>query len=420
MIFKGFENYGFELMVVAKFLLGLFFSLVILFFLKFKKEITAIFNKKPIYFYFGLIFISRILPFIIIYLVLGYDSRSDVNMFFDSALKALQGGFVYKDFDSAYSPLFSYITALPLIFWNSAKAIILLMIFIEALVAWFTYKYYSESIHSAINLVLYFFLPGSFVFTVLGGQEDLWMWAFVLWAIYKSKSNPVFQGIILGIGLLCTKALLVLYIPAILIFSQKPFKILIGLLIVGVPSLVILYINSELLFLSPIQQANDPRTPNIWTILHPLTNGLIPLGPKILNWVGLISIQTISIYFAFKLRKNIEFDKFLVFNFLLISIWLMIIQQSSLANYTLVFLLPLVFFFDFTKNKKHLFIFLAFNIMVTVQPAIWWGMGMPVFHTLSDLSSGFKLAEYFLEIGIIAGLIWLMFLVINKINLINE
>lgn len=362
-------------------------------------------------------FFLRILPFFIIYIVFNFDARSDVEMFYESALGAKRLGFVYRDFDSAYSPLFAYITALPLFLWNSPKAIILFMILVECVIVWFTINFYKSK--NALKLgILYLLLPGSFVFSILGGQEDIWMWLFVLLGIYFSKieEKPFYLGLALGFGLLITKALLILYIPAILVFSKKPLYIIYGLLLIGIPSLAFLYLHSEFSFLSPIQQANDPRTPNIWSIIHPVSNGLIPIGPKILNWLGLISIQSLGIYFAVKLKNRIPISEFLLYNFLIISIWLMIIQQSSLANYAYVYLLPLIFFFKLEKSKKDMLLLLFFNVLIIIQPALWWGLKMPIYHSISEINLPFEKIEFSLEVLIIVLLFWLLFLVINRLK----
>lgn len=395
--------------------IGLFLSIIFLVLLYSNKEVLIVRNRTVTL--FSSFFFLRILPFFIIYIVFNFDARSDVEMFYESALGAKRLGFVYRDFDSAYSPLFAYITALPLFLWNSPKAIILFMILVECVIVWFTINFYKSK--NALKLgILYLLLPGSFVFSILGGQEDIWMWLFVLLGIYFSKieEKPFYLGLALGFGLLITKALLVLYIPAILVFSKKPLHIFYGLLLIGIPSLGFLYLHSELSFLSPIQQANDPRTPNIWSIIHPLSDGLIPIGPKILNWIGLLSIQSLGIYFAVKLKNRIPISEFLLYNFLIISIWLMIIQQSSLANYAYVYLLPLIFFLKLEKSKKTMIILLLFNILIIVQPALWWGLKMPVFHSLLEINLPLEKLEYSLEVMILALLFWLFLLVINRLK----
>ena len=395
--------------------IGVLLSILFLVLLLSNKEILIFRNER--FTLFSSFFFLRILPFFIIYIILNFDARSDVEMFYESALGAKRFGFVYRDFESAYSPLFAYITALPLFLWNSPKAIILFMIIVECAIVWFTINHYKSKYALKLG-ILYLLLPGSFVFSVLGGQEDIWMWLFILIGIYfsKIKEKPFYLGLALGFGLLITKALLVLYIPAILVFSKKPLHIFYGLLLIGIPSLCFLYLHSEFLFLSPIQQANDPRTPNIWSVIHPLSNGFIPIGPKILNWLGLFTIQSLGIYFAVKLKNRIPMSEFLLYNFLIISIWLMIIQQSSLANYAYVYLLPLIFFLKLEKSKKAMLLLLFFNVLIIVQPALWWGLKMPVFHSLSEINLPFEKIEYSLEVLILVLLFWLLFFVINRLK----
>lgn len=415
------EVAGFEKILLLKFSICVLFSIGVWVVYTQKARLISISDPKK-----GLLFLVsftllRILPFLIIYVILDFSARSDVRMFYDSALGALKLGFVYRDFETAYSPIFPYLTALPLLIWNSAKAIVLEMVLVEGIILWFTYKYYKNSLGN-YYLLLYLMLPAPFVFSILGGQEDIWMWAFVLWTcfILRKNSNWLLAGIIMGLGLLTTKALLVLYLPALFIFAKKPWQFMLGLLIVGIPSLAFMYYHSELLFLSPIQQANDPRTPNIWSVLHPLTNGLVPIGPKILNWVGLITIQALGIFFALKSKKTSKPHYFLVFLFLIISAWLMIIQQSSLSNYAYVFLMPMVFFFGEQTNKKWLVSLLLLNLLVVIQPPIWWGIGMPIFHSLSDLNSGYKVLEYITEIGIVVLLFTFLRIIIKNFKTTNN
>lgn len=390
--------------ILIKSIICFFCSVLSLLFINNYSKISSLLNSNKTFLYVLLIF--RIIPFIFIYLLLGFDARSDVGMFYDSASEALKFKFVYRDFESAYSPLFAYITAIPLLFWHSAKAIILELIIIEAAIVFFTPKVFDLK-DAKFYQILYYLSAAPFVLSVLGGQEDIWMWGVMLIAliVYSKNKNLILFGVILGLGLLSTKAILVLYIPAILIYVKKPQKVIIGLLLVGIPSLIFMYYHSGMLFLSPIQQANAPRTPNIWSILHPITNGIVPLGPKYLNWVGLFTIQGLGVGLALWFRNKYNLNAFIITLFLVISIWLMVIQQSSLANYAYVFLLPLIFYLNIRENKAPAYLFIATNVFVVIQPAIWWGLGMPIFSTINSLTIGIHLVEYLFEIGLIVCLL---------------
>lgn len=393
-------------MLIYKLILGILFSFFLFAAIYQKNRLETLINQAPqrSFLLFSLLF--RVFPFLAIYVFLGFDARSDVLMFYDSALAASQGGIVYRDFDSAYSPLFPYLTVVPLWFWDSPKSIILEMIVLELLILWGTLRLTKQSVYYAL---IYLLLPATFILSVLGGQEDILMWGALVFSLllFQRNQNYVMLGVSLGIGLLVTKALLILFIPAVLYFCRDRWKLLVGLLIVGIPSFLILYLSVQWDFLSPIQQANDPRLPNIWSILHPITNGLIPLGPKWINWVGLLSILAVGIYFAASRMKDtvVEFFPCL---FLVIYTWLMISQQSSVVNYAYTILMPLVFYWKGKFTPIFWMVLILFNLGVILQAPLWWGMGMIYFHTWADLWVPMHALEYLLELIVIGSLFWFL------------
>jgi hypothetical protein len=235
------------------------------------------------------------------------------------------------------------------------------------------------------------------------------MWGalvLALW-IFKNNRNFLLLGVFLGFGLLITKALFVLFLPAVFLFVKDKMKFLTGLLLVGIPSLLVLFLTVQWDFLSPIQQANDPRLPNIWSLLHPITNGFVPLGPKWINWFGLLSILSASVYFVYK-NRNENIQTLLPNLFLLVYMWLMVSQQSSVVNYAYTFLMPLVFYWK--KNDSTFFwvVLMVFNMGVILQAPLWWGMGMIYFHSMTDLMIPMHMLEYVLELLVLGSLFWFL------------
>ena len=121
-------------MLIYKLILGVILSVLLIGVILLKDRLEAMISKSPNRWLLIFSFVFRLFPFIVIYIFLGFDARSDVLMFYDSAKAAAKGGIVYWDFDTAYSPLFPYITVLPLWIWDSAKAIILEMVLFELLI----------------------------------------------------------------------------------------------------------------------------------------------------------------------------------------------------------------------------------------------------------------------------------------------
>ncbi len=408
-------------MIVVKAILYIVLSLLLVIIFKKKEVIKQKLDQKPVRYFWLISSIFRLIPFIIIYIFAGFDARSDVVMFYDSAQQAMQGKMVYKEFESAYSPLFAYLSSLCLFIWQSPKAIVLEMIFIELGILWLSLKLSKASIYWGL---FYLCLPASFILSVLGGQEDIWMWGMValaLMALSKTKNEIVF-GILLGFGFLLTKALFILLFPSLFLFSKHRLKLLTGMLLVGIPSFLILFSSMEWEFLEPIQQANDPRLPNMWSILHPLTNGLVPLGPKWINWLGLVSLLSLGFWLNLKRHQENTYE-FTNRLFIGIFSWLMISQQSSVVNYVYAILLPIVCFYQDRIDRKFLIYLLFLNFGVVLQAPLWWSMGMPYFHSVQDLANAKAFAEYALEFCVIIPLIWIIWLTVfkkNKVILSND
>jgi len=403
-------------MVLLKLVIAILLILTSYIFEKIKDKLPYSLPSKEGTNFLLFVTIFRLLPFILIFNICQFDARSDVQMFYDSALSALKGGFVYRDFPTAYSPLFPYFTTIPLFFVNSPKSILFQMVMLECFILWGTLKLFKRTENSILT-ILYLLLPTTFVFSVLGGQEDVLMWGVlvVVLLVYRFNHSFFWVGVLLGLGLLVTKFLLILLFPGIFIYTKSKIKFLAGLLVVGIPSLLFLYYHIQLDFLSPISQANDPRLPNLWSVLHVLSNGISPFGPKWLNWFGLFTILFGSCFLAFKYRK-IDFLTFLPNLFILIFIWLMVIQQSSLTNYSYNFMMPVVFlnYMDFSLNQK--IAFFIFNIALIIKPAVWWGQNMIYLHHWTDLLIPINFVEFSLEITVVIGLLYLLFFQIKKLN----
>ncbi len=91
--------------------LGLCFIALLAF--RYQQDLEKIFDKlKRVNSFLILSILFRIIPFIIVYVILHFKAQSDVIIFWKSAQEALKLKLVYRDFESLYSPLFPYITAL--------------------------------------------------------------------------------------------------------------------------------------------------------------------------------------------------------------------------------------------------------------------------------------------------------------------
>ncbi len=350
--------------------------------------------------------LCRLVPFVVVYLVVGFDPRSDVPLFYDAASQALRGEVVYRDFWSPYSPLFAYVTALPLLIWHSAKSVVLLMIVMEGIAWWLTYRFYRPRRGPAAQLwaLLYLLLPGPLVFCVLGGQEDVWMWLFgavSLW-LWAGSTNAFRLGLLMAALLIVTKALAVLIVAALLFWVRKPVQYVAGLLVVGLPALVLLYVLTGDGMLTPLMFASMPFAPNLPTVLAPLIGDFTPYA-SLLSAAGLVVVLVISAYGGWQLRRgNVPYERALPIMWVLCYGSMMFIHKSSFGNYVFIYALPLMILFPNWKNTRPVAVLLILNVLAAVHPSVWWQIGAPIYSDPAMLKTGRYVVEYLMEVGIVA------------------
>lgn len=359
----------------------------------------------------------RIIPFVIIYIVLHLKAQSDVYIFWKSAQEASKFKLVYRDFESLYSPFFPYITALLLYIWDTAEAVTLTMVLVELLTLWLTLNTFSSKNQASdlFKALIYLLLPAPFVFCIIGGQEDIWMWGFACLMIYcwQRKKSDLILGIITGLGLLTTKAFFVLFIPLVFLKVNNKIKFIIGNFIVGLPVLIFLFYYGGTSFLMPIRLAQEPMAPNFWSIANPfiwslnLTNNI-----KLLNWLGLFVILSFALWQTY-LSKNLNIQQFVPKIWIVIFGLMMMIQVGSYANYIFIYAMPLLFGFDFFKDKKFLIITFFIQFVAAFQPSLWFRTGKPFLQFKDFAETRFTL-EYAFEIIIFVGVLYWLNLVIRK------
>ncbi|MCE7062758.1 hypothetical protein [Dyadobacter sp. CY343] len=404
--------------VLAKLGISLLCLLVIVFLLFFKNRLITWLDRKSVE---KTLLVSwtilRLLPFLAIYIVAGMETTSDVNGFWDEGSKASLGQVVYRDFWSPYSPLYPYFLGIWLKFWFNAKMIVLTMAAMDGVALLLSYHFFRafQSKGKLLFLsIIYLLLPGSLVLCIVGAQEDVWMWLFVILAyLVRERTLRVeWYAVILAIGLLMTKAIFVLILVPLFLLEKEKMRFLIPMVLIGIASLAILYPLVGWEFTQPLDEAQTLRAPNIPSIINPLFHNAIGVGEKFWNWIGLVLSVGLATLAAWRMRHS-DFRIMLSRVWIILYATMMIVQQSAYSNYIFLFLLPLVFYTIDWKNKVQLTLFFAYNVLCVVHPSFWWRLGMPCYMTPSDTSaSSDLLLDYSMQVSIVAltgYFIWLAF-----------
>ncbi len=398
-----------------KFLISLFLSIGLIL-LRFFQEVVLKRINIQFFSHFLLTFlVFRIIPFFIVYIVFDFDTTSDVNIFYSSALSAIHGGIVYRDFVSVYSPLFPYFSGILLYVWNSPKAIVLMMLIVESISLWGTIKLFK---HQKVTLwaFVYYLLPTSFVFSILGGQEDVWMWGGLVATLhlFQKFKHTIWLGIGMALALLISKLIFILILPGFFVLVKNRIQFFLGFVLVFIPIIAVLFNIVGWELLAPINEANIPRTPNLISLIRPFFNGNLPLGLPIFNWLGLIINLILGLLWIMIRWNKTSFNQSVIELFVGTNVLLMLLQQSSYANYAFLFIMPIVFFYLEDLNRFEWFYFVVLNIVLVIQPALWWHNGLFYINYLNDLRNPLYATEYLFGLFIIVGLIGLLSKLIQK------
>lgn len=375
----------------------------------------------------------RLIPFIVVYLLLNEQPRGDVPFFYEKASKALQGGLVYVDFWSFHAPVFAYILALPLIFWHSSKAIVLLMLLVEWLAVFLTYRFYQKkeanldpiNRRAALNTLLYWLLPAPLIICMLGGQEEIWLWLFGLVAIWtlrrpnQTDARSSFQiGLIMAMGLLCLKVTFAMILFPIFFLIRDKVRFVGAIALVGVPALLLLYSLMGMAFLMPMQHGDLPFSPNLSTVLRPFLGGVIANVPiKTLNFIGLAIAITAYVITGIRYRSlSLEraFPSLWVITFGLF----MLLQASAMAYYVFIFLIAFVFELTNIHRKGEVAFLVVINWLVIVQPFVTVYTGQLLFNSMASLATPIHLLTYALEAATVcsvARMVWLAYQRLEKL-----
>ena len=351
-------------------------------------------------------FLFRLLPFIAVYWLAGFAPTSDVNGFWDEGSKASLGQVVYRDFWSPYSPLYAYYLGLWLKFWYDPRMIVLGMTIMDALALWVSWHLYRAKLSDSdflFKALIYYLLPGSLVLCVVGAQEDVWMWLFVVVALlYRQRTARVeVYALLLALGLLLTKAILVLILVPLFILEKEKLRFALTMALVGAVSLAVLYPLVGWEFTQPLDEAKVLRAPNILSVLNPWFFDSIGVGEKFWNWIGLVVSVGIGSWTAWRLRST-DIPTLISRTWVVLYATMMVVQQSAYSNYIFLFLIPLVFYVIDWQNKKQVGYLLVFNILCVVHPSAWWRLDMPRYLAPSGIwASTSSLLDYLMQLSIV-------------------
>lgn len=365
----------------------------------------------------------RLVPFVFVYLILDQEPRNDVDFFYQKAKAAVQGKLVYRDFLSYHAPLFGYLISWPLLLWHNARVLVLLMAVMEFIIAKATLKRFRTGADAPVVwFVVYYLLPVPFVAMILFAEEDIWMWGFCLLSLALSPGRrfSLRVGLLWGVGMLTIKFMLIVFLIPLFFIVPNRFQYVVGLLLVGLPSLAILYALVGMDFLMPIQHSSLPMTPNAISVLRPvLGTWFEQISLTYLNWAGLLATIGGASLVGYRFRA-IGYARLMPMLYIFTFGLFMVCLPSSPGFYLFTHTLPLVFVvLPHEPGQRAWPVFLLLNVLVVVQPAL------SIIYNHQDLYNGWsaingpsKWTDYAMQCVEVGIFVYLLRVVLARIRVV--
>ena len=358
----------------------------------------------------------RLLPWVGIFLILNEAPRGDVPFFFYKAEGAKLGGMVYRDFWSYHAPLFSYIISLPLWIWHNARAIVLLMVVMEALILWATYRVYKSLTPDALLLaLLYWLLPATFMYILIDGQEEVWFWGIgilMLSYLYRGNTAPETRlGALFAAALLTIKVTFIFLLPPLLVLVRKPLRMLLVMASIGIPALLLLYLTIGDLFLMPIQHTEQLMSPNLFSVGRPFLELLVTIDEAklpFINWIGLLFTVAVPSYMALRLREK-ALTKVFPLIFMIAFACMMLFQASAPGAYAICFLVVVVFELLDLRQPTSILAVALLSLLTVIQPFVYVYNEMLAYTSFGLIGADTtNLLDYALQLANVGCLVWVV------------
>ena len=261
---------------------------------------------------------------------------------------------------------------------------------------------------------------------VFSGQEDIILWLFVLLALPFMQSSsgsthepsgstrPFLGGIILGLGMLATKAVFILVLIALFLLTlhnrRFVLRFVAGLLVVGLPVALFVYAEAGLLFIEQQSHEGDYlKAPNWRSLLNPLLNDAMRSMGVVWKWGGLVitlAVMMRGVWLVRKWHPNWRYQDYMPFIYTLTFSTMTVVQQNAISNYAYLFMLPLVFSMTNFHRTGWCLGLIGFNILAAIHPTLWWRLGQPYYDRFTDLLRPVASLEYSIEIGLVIGFVY--------------
>ncbi len=363
--------------------------------------------------------LSRFAVFFGVFFALHLPVRGDVPAFYvPEAHSLLQHQLPYRDFQSSYAPLHTFLDAALLRLWNSPLAVILFAILVEFLIlpVWLrAARLFASERAVRIAAVLYVASAISLQFVTIDGQDNVVTAVLLGLAVLAiARQRDALSGALLAFSSVLIKFLSMLFAPAFILAARHWLRWLIGFVIViiaGYGAFALLHLP----ILEPLSREGGLRTASDLPYLLESAAGHTAPTKFEDGLLGLVLLVVIAVMLRARLRAADEAPllRLAVFGCASLNLALLVFSKKSWPPYLVITLFPLCLLLgEGTRQRLRLACFALFNVIAVTTHSIWatiFGqfLAEPFHHALAQRQS---MAIVFLltQILLVAGYAWLL------------
>lgn len=365
--------------LAGKLIMGLLLLVILV--VSFKLNLSRIKNRQFTFISWTTLIILRAAVFVGLFLVLKFVPQSDNIGYYSEAQNALAGRILYRDFESSYGPLFTYMDAAAVWLWNSPKSIVLLSIIVE--IAFFPLWLYvarlsfGEKVARASSL-LYIMSPLPLFVIAVNGQNQSFGAAYLVLVIYLLlKGRDAWAGFIMGLSIPGVKFLMGLFAPVTWATAPHRLKFFTTFFIPLLFFSGALWLKGADLTI-PLQiQGNDQTPGNL-----PFLVGLLGFNSgsnMAMRLFDLFTLTALAIVFLIHLlRKRTSQLSWPICLCTIVGLTFMLCSKKSYTNYLVLFYFPLCISVAAANlSSIAVALFGVFNLVAAMEPSLYFRWILP-------------------------------------------
>jgi len=318
--------------------------------------------------------VSRVGLFVLLFLVLRLPPRGDINIYVDQARAVLDGRLPYRDFVSAYAPLYPYLNAGLLLLSKTGLAIMFMAIVCECATVWLWLgsgrKFFTDR-EVRLGALLYLGSALSVQYISVDGQNNSLAGLTVAAAVVVlARYRSALSGFLLGVGISVVKFLPLIYAPLFFMTSPRRWLWVGGLVLCCVP-VYGWFVLHHAPILVPVMSEGSLRTSGNLPYVIEMVFGL---GLPDRLYDGTVAVALLAIFgLVFRVTVGATHEvrmRALSFGMAAVIVAAVLFSKKSWPPYLILALFPICL--TVPAKRTCVLLFALFNVASCLEPSAWW------------------------------------------------